>query len=66
VPPTPVVLCQPLALEVSMNMKLTLPEVEAAASALLIEDIEDIPYLPRFLLQRIANAFKFGAGANDG
>jgi hypothetical protein len=49
-----------------MNMELTLLEVEAAASALLMEDNEDIPFLPGFLLQRIVNAFKFGAGANDG
>jgi hypothetical protein len=66
VPPAPVVLCQPLLLEVSMNVELTLLEVEAAACALCIEYNEDIPYLAGFLLQRIVNAFKFGAGANDG
>ena len=35
-----------------MKLDLTLPEIEAVASALIVEDNEDIAYLIRYLLQR--------------
>lgn len=38
--------------EVAMNLDLTLPAFEALASALVVDDDEDLVYLLQFLLQR--------------